>query len=210
MKDLYIIGAGGFGREMFAAARDAIAAGADFRIAGFLDDRADALAGRAGYPPVVSSLAGYEPRPWDVFVTALGNVETRRRCAEAIAAKGGRFATIIHPSATVGPGVEIGEGSFVAAGARLTADVRLGRHVCVFHNSTIGHDARFGDCCHVYALCSIGGNVVAGDCVAVYPGSVVTPRRKLGSRCVVGALSAVFTDVPPGCRVLGNPAAPLE
>ena len=43
MKDLYIIGAGGFGREMFAAARDAIAAGADFRIAGFLDDRADAV-----------------------------------------------------------------------------------------------------------------------------------------------------------------------
>ena len=38
MKRLLIVGAGGFGREMFAAAREALGYGEDFIVAGFLDD----------------------------------------------------------------------------------------------------------------------------------------------------------------------------
>ncbi|MBQ5531048.1 MAG: acetyltransferase [Kiritimatiellae bacterium] len=210
MKRLLIAGAGGFGRELYGAALEARGYGEAFAIGGFLDDRPDALAAFDGYPPVLAGIDSFEPRADDVFVVALGNVDARRKCAESLAARGARFMPVVHESARIGPNVEIGEGSFIAPGVSITADVSLGRHVCVFHNSSIGHDTRFGDYCHIYAQCSIGGNVTAGERVAIYPGSVVTPRRKLGDGAVVGALSAVFTDVPPGGRVLGNPAAPLD
>ncbi|MBO7206043.1 MAG: acetyltransferase [Kiritimatiellae bacterium] len=210
MKNLVIIGAGGFGREMFAAAREAVGFGTEFTVAGFLDDNPKALDGFDSYPPVLASLADYVIKENDVFITALGSVGTRKKCVQAIEARGGRFISIVHRTATVGPNVEIGEGSFLAPNTTLTADVKVGRHSCVFHNSSIGHDSILGDFTHVYAQCAIGGAVVMEECSVVYPGSVVTPRRKIGERSVVGALSAVFTDVPAGVTVFGNPALPIK
>lgn len=209
MKRLVVIGAGGFGREMVAAARESEGFGTLFEIAGFLDDDASALDGFAGYPPVLGGVEEYRPREDDVFITALGDIAARRRCAEAIGSKGGKFATVVHKTAVVGPNVEIGPGSFLAPGVCITADVRIGSHACIFHNSSVGHDSYIGDFAHVYAQCSIGGGVKVLAGARIYPGSVVTPRRTVGEDAVVGALSAVFADVPPGGRVLGNPAMPL-
>ena len=47
MKHLVIVGAGGFGREMFGAAREAIGFGNEFDIKGFLDAKPTALDGFA-------------------------------------------------------------------------------------------------------------------------------------------------------------------
>ncbi len=209
MNRLVIIGAGGFGREMFAAAREAAGYGESFEIGGFLDERPDALDGFAGYPPVVGAPSSYSPQDRDVFITALGSIAARRACVAAISAKGGRFVPIVHRTAVLGPNVSVGEGSFIAPNVSLTADVSVGRHACVFHNTSIGHDSRVCDFSHVYAQCAIGGGVTIGEGACVYPGSIVTPRRAIGAGAVVGAGSAVFVDVPAGGRVLGNPAAPL-
>ena len=209
MKRLLIVGAGGFGREMFGAAREAVGYGTDFEIGGFLDARSDALAGFEGYPAVIGDPATYEPRPGDVFVTALGGIEARRRCAEALEAKGAEFVAIVHRTAFVGPGVKIGAGSFVAPNAVLTADVTVGRHVSVFHCSSVGHDTVLGDYSHVYAQCSLGGAVKLGEGARVFPGSVIVPRRTVGAGATVGAGSTVIIDVAPGVTVFGSPAAPI-
>lgn len=210
MDRLLIIGAGGFGREMFAAARESVGFGESFAIGGFLDDRPGALDAFSGYPPVLADIEHYEPQSGDVFITALGDVSLRKRCALSFEARGARFITIVHRSAMLGPNVAVGPGSFIAPGVSLTADITVGRHVCIFHNSSVGHDSSLGDFSHVYAQCSIGGGVKIGETARVFPGSVVTPRRTVGDGATVGALSAVFTDVPPHSRVIGNPAAPLE
>ena len=48
MKHLVIVGAGGFGREMFGMAREAVGFGSEFDIKGFLDAKPTALDGFAG------------------------------------------------------------------------------------------------------------------------------------------------------------------
>lgn len=209
MKHLVIVGAGGFGREMFGAAREAVGYGTAFDVKGFLDAKAGALDGFAGYPPVVGDPATYAPAADDVFVTALGSIAARRRCVAALEAKGAVFVAVVHRTATLGPNVSVGAGSFIAPHVSLTADVRVGRHVSVFHSSSIGHDSTLGDFSHVYAQCSVGGGVAVGEGAAIYPGSVVVPRRKIGAGAVVGAGSTVFIDVEPGVTVLGCPAAPI-
>ena len=55
MKHLVIIGAGGYGREMYGAALGAVGYATAFDVKGYLDARADALEGFAGYPPVIGS-----------------------------------------------------------------------------------------------------------------------------------------------------------
>lgn len=210
MKHLLIVGAGGFGREMFAAARGADGFGTQFDIRGFLDARPGALASFHGYPPVVGNPADYVPQPDDILITALGDIASRRKCAEALAARGAAFATIVHRTANIGPNVTIGEGSFIAPCVTLTADIAVGRHACVFHNTSVGHDSVLGDFSHVYAQCAVGGGVVIGEGARVFPGSVIVPRRRLGADATVAAGSTVFLNVPAGTTVHGNPACPIS
>lgn len=210
MKRLIIIGAGGYGRETFGIALGAVGYGTDFDVKGFLDGRPDALDGFTGYPPVIGSPETYEPAADDVFVSALGNIASRRKCVELIERRGGEFRSLVHRSATLGPNVTVGEGTLIAPNAFVSADVRIGRHAAVFHATSIGHDAVLGDFSHVYAQCAIGGEVVLGEGAIVYPGAVVTPRRTIGEDAVVGAGSTVFLNVKRGETVFGNPARPVK
>jgi len=210
MKHLIIVGAGGFGREMFGAAREAVGFGTAFDIRGFLDARADALDGFAGYPPILGDPSTYVPEPGDVFITALGSIAARRRCAEALEAKGAEFIAVVHRSASLGPNVVVGAGTFIAHNVVLTADVTVGRHACVFHGTSIGHDTVLGDFSHVYAQCAIGGAVRIGEGAAVFPGAQVVPRRTLGDGSVVGIGSVVVLNVAAGQTVFGNPAQPVQ
>ena len=210
MKHLVIIGAGGFGREMFGAATGAVGYGTEFDVKGFLDDRADALDGFKGYPPIVGTPGSYVPAVDDVFISALGDVTSRRRCVALVEERGGKFISVVHRSASLGPNVTVGAGSFVAHNAVLTADVTVGQHACVFHGSSIGHDTVLGDFSHVYAQCSIGGSVRLEEGAVVYPGAVVTPRRTIGKGAVVGAGSTVILNVRAGTTVFGSPAAPVK
>ena len=206
MNNLIIIGAGGFGREMFGAAREAVGFGEQFRIKGFLDGNPGALDGFSGYPAIIGSPETYEIESDDVFITALGGIAARRRCVGFVEARGGKFISVIHRTASLGPNVVVGEGSFVAHNVVLTADVKVGRHACVFHGSVIGHDTTLGDYSHVYSLVSIGGGVHIGDGAAVFPGAKVVPRVEIGDGAVVGIGSAVIKDVAPGVTVFGVPA----
>ena len=206
MKNLIIVGAGGFGREMFGAAREALGFGEQFRIKGFLDGNPCALDGFSGYPEIVGAPETYVPEEDDVFVTALGNIVSRRRCANMVEARGGRFIPVIHRSASIGPNVTVAEGAFVAHNVVLTADVKVGRHACVFHGTVIGHDADLGAYSHVYSLVSIGGGVSLGEGAAVFPGAKIVPRVRIGEGATVGIGSAVIRDVAAHVTVFGVPA----
>ena len=210
MKRLLIIGAGGFGREMATAAREAAGFGTEFELGGFLDDNPAALDRFANYPPVVGSVNSYVPADGDVFVSAIGDTEIRRKCVEKIVSRGGEFIAIVHRTASIGTNVKIGRGGFIANNVVLTADVTVGEHACVFHNTSIGHDTILGDFSHVYAVCSLGGAIRVGAGARIYPGSVVLPRRRIGAGAVVGAGSTVVVDVDDGTTVFGSPAKPLE
>lgn len=67
MKNLLIVGARGFGREVYDMVKDCQGYGRDFMVKGFLDDKKDALDGFDGYPPIISSLEDYLFSDEDVF-----------------------------------------------------------------------------------------------------------------------------------------------
>ena len=75
MKQLLIIGARGFGREIYGLAQACIEAGADMRVKGFLDDKIDALDGYKNYPPIISSVEAYEPEEEVIQESKLTEVE---------------------------------------------------------------------------------------------------------------------------------------
>ncbi len=209
MKQLIIIGAGGFGRELFGVAREALGYGTEFVIKGFLDDNQHALDDFSGYPPILGTLNDYTLTPDDVFVTALGNVKTREACATALAARGAKFQAIVHATTYLGPNTIVSPGAFIANHAVLTADVVVGPHACIFPHAAIGHDCRLGAYSHVYATAVLGGGVQLGERAVVYPGANLVPRLTIGAEATVGIGAAVVADVPAHTTVFGNPARPI-
>lgn len=210
MENLLIVGAGGFGRELYGIARECHGFGDRFSIKGFLDGNPSALDGFNGYPPILGSPQSYVPHPGDSFITAIGSISARRRCAEALERRNARFISLVHRTATLGMNVEIGPGTIIAQNAFISADARIGRHACVFQSVVVGHDTTVGDFAHIYSLCAIGGNVRIGDGAAVYPGVRIVPNRSIGDNAVVGIGSVVLLNVDPGATVFGNPAAPVN
>src|SRR5207244_11189023 len=90
-----------------------------FPIEGFLDDRADALAGFALGTAVVGRLADFPLRDEHRLVIGVGDPAVRRRLGDAAAERGARFLTLVHPTAYVAPNARLGAGCVVCPFASL-------------------------------------------------------------------------------------------
>ncbi len=205
MKKLHIVGAGGFGRELHAWARQHPDHGQAWSIAGFLDDNPAALAGFGDFAPV-RPLTGHRPAADEVFLCGLGLPPQKEQLVPPLLAAGARFLTFVHPRALVGERVRLGVGVVLCPGAIVSADVELGDFAMVNLHATIGHDARLGAWCTLSAHGDVTGRVQVAD--GVFMGSRVSiiPGRKVGARAVLGAGAVVIADVPAGVTVVGNPA----
>lgn len=210
MKHLLIIGAGGFGREVYNMLPDSIGYGTDFRVKGFLDDKTDALQGMEGYPQIIDSVEHYVPQEDDVFICALGDAHRKRHCAEIILGKGGKFINIIHNTASIGRNTQIGLGCIITDNVGISCDITIGDFVTFLSYTIIGHDARIGNYCHLGCRSFMGGYSVLGDTTTIQTNSIVLPYVKVGNDCTVGAGAVVIKKVKDGNTVYGNPATVLK
>jgi sugar O-acyltransferase (sialic acid O-acetyltransferase NeuD family) len=214
---LVIIGAGGLGREVHdivEAVNDA-RAGTDrpqLECVGFLaDGHADVELVEERGVPFLGPVAGLTSLPADVrYLIAIGNGPARRRIDEWATAEGREPTTLVHPRAVLGRHrVTLGPGSIVCAGAVVTTNVRLGRHVVVNLSVTIGHDATLADYVTLNPHVSVAGNTVLEQEVTMGSAATVIERRRIGARTVVGAGAAVVRDLPADVTAVGVPAHPL-
>ena len=210
MKHLLIIGARGWGREVYDIAMACIKTGADFDIKGFLDDKADALAEYDNYPTIIGPVESYEIEKDDVFVCALGDVNYKEKYAQIIEEKGGKFISLVHPTAVIGTNAKIGKGCVVGAYANLSNDTTIGDFVTMSLRSGIGHDTTIGDYSHIGGHCAISGFVTIGKYVTIHPGCVMVPHRKIGDNAIIGTGSVVLGNVKNNTTVFGNPAKKIE
>ena len=209
MKHLIIIGARGFGREIYNSATESIGYGTEFDIKGYLDEKTDALDGYEGYPPIISSVEAYEPSKGDVFVCALGDVKYKIKYAQMILEKGGEFITLIHKSAYISKNVKIGNGCLILADVRIQCDAIVGNFVTIQPKAILGHDSVVEDWCMINALADCGGASHMEEGATLHTCSFLLPKKRIGAYAVVGACSLAARNVKPGTVVLGVPAKEL-
>lgn len=209
---LVIIGAGGFGRETadVVEAINRASGEPQWDLVGVVDDSPSPenlarLAARG-----IAHLGGTEDliaraeRP--NYVIGIGNPRVRRLLADRLDAAGFRAATLVHPDASIGSECTLGEGSVVLAGARLTTNIHLGRHVHLNPNVTVGHDTVLGDFVSMNPASSVSGDCVVEAGALIGVGSVILNQLRVGAGALVGGSACVVRDVPPGATVKGVPA----
>jgi len=206
---LVIVGAGGFGREVLDVVEAMNAAGAALDFVGFVDDGDVDEAVVARRSAQVIGGSGLLRATSDRLTIGIGAPAVRRHLAERLDPSRERSVVLCHPAATVGGDVELGAGTVVTAGARVTTNVRLGRHVHLNLNSTVGHDCFIDNYVSVFPGATISGSVRIGEGATIGTGANVLPGVSIGEGAVVGAGAVVTRDVAPGTTVVGSPAKPV-
>lgn len=199
---LVIVGASAMGREAFAYAREA-----GLGVGGFLDSRADILEAFHGYPPVLASPEEYAIRAGDRFLVAVGDPAAKMRYVRMIAERGGRFKSVIHPTAYIGMNVTVSPGCIVCPHVAISNDTLVGSHVIVNLGVTINHDNQIGDGCTICPSARLAGRVKIGRNVFVGTGAILIPDVALGDGVFVAAGATVTRSFESG-RLMGTPARP--
>ncbi len=203
---LVIIGAGGFGREMWAWAEQSVQVGREWTLKGFIDDNMDALNRKRSPGKLLGAIKDYQPASEDVFVCAIGVPAIKRKCSELMASRGGRFTRLFHRTAVLGHEVECAEGVILCPFAVASANNRLGRGVAVNLHATVDHDAEVGDWSQVNCHCDLTASVIVGREVFFGSRCSVIPHVRIGDRAYIGAGSVVLRDVAADTKVVGAPA----
>ncbi|MER7459787.1 NeuD/PglB/VioB family sugar acetyltransferase [Micromonospora sp. NPDC126480] len=211
MTPLIIVGCGGHGREVLTIARAAaVAGGLRWRLVGFVDDRPseeDLKRVQRLEVPYLGGLGWLHDAPPDTHhVIAIGDPQVRRAVAMRIDAYDIPAASLVHPAATIGPDARYGPGFVAFAGARVTTNVTMGRHVHLNQNATVGHDCVLADFVSVNPLAAISGGCYLAEGALVGAAAAVLEDLRIGRDSTVGASACVVRDVPDGVVVKGVPA----
>jgi sugar O-acyltransferase (sialic acid O-acetyltransferase NeuD family) len=206
MRDLVIVGAGGFARETAAAVREL---GDTWRLLGFLDDD-EALHGRYRQGvPILGGIDAVRELPTAAVVVCIGNPRdyaARSRIVRRLALPPERYATIVHPTVAVGAGSEVGPGSVLLAHVALTADVRVGAHVAVMPQVVLTHDGAVADFATIASGVRVGGGALIERGAYLGAGALIREGLTVGEWSLVGMGSVVLSDVPAGQVWAGSPA----
>jgi sugar O-acyltransferase (sialic acid O-acetyltransferase NeuD family) len=207
-----VIGASGFGRECLDVLEAMAAAGSPLEVVGVVDDgpselNLERLAARGvAFLGTVDQWLAMDAHGRG-YVLGVGSPEVRRRLVARLDGAGVQPFTAVHPSATFGARVVLGEGVVVCAGVAVSTNVRLGQYVHLNPNATIGHDAVLGEFVSVNPGAVVSGEVVVGEATMLGASSTILQGLTVGAGVVVGAGAVVTKDVPDGVVVKGVPGA---
>ncbi len=207
LKDLYIIGAGGFGREVAWLVERINEKEPTWNLKGFIDDNASTHGTMQGGYPVVGGcecLSDMAEERW--CVCAIANAKIRKKIIDMISnSVNVRFATLIDPQVICSGRVDIGEGTIICAGTVVSVDVVIGKHVIVDWNCTIGHDDIIGNYVTLYPSVNVSGCVSVGECTELGTGMQIIQGKKISDNVILGAGSVVVKDIMEEGTYVGVP-----
>jgi sugar O-acyltransferase (sialic acid O-acetyltransferase NeuD family) len=210
MKNLIIIGAGGYGREVYNLAIQCVEYKKDFIVKGFIDDNLNALQDFEGYPPIISDIKGYKIQENDIFTCAIGNINLKKQFCVNIIQRKGEFVNLIHPSVLLNKNVKIGNGVIIFLNSNISNDCIIEDFVTIQGYVGLGHDTKIEKWSHLNAYVFTGGFVNIGTEVTINTRATILPGIKVNKNAIVGACSLVIKNVKESTTVFGVPAKKIE
>jgi len=223
---LVIIGTGGFGREVLWAARDAavgwysqheVPYSSPYNDMVFVDDDTELHGVDICGIPVVGLIEDIPQKTATgtptYFVCGVGSPKLRKEFVsrvEKLPLQFRRFAIVRHESVKASGHIEVGEGTVLCAGSIITTQVKIGKHVNLNLDCTVGHDCVIEDYVNISPGVHISGYCNLKEGCDVGTGVNIIPHITIGEGSLVGAGACVTKDVPPNSLAVGVPAKVIK
>lgn len=190
-----IIGAGGFGREVYWSLSIMERVNTVFFVDDIYWDKSD---------DKILPLSLFNPDEYEVVV-AVGDPTIRSELINRLS-KDTKYFTHIHPSVQIlGGDVSIGEGSIICAGSILTTNIKIGKHAHLNLQTTIGHDCVMGDYFTTAPGVKISGNCNIGNRVYFGTNSSVREKINITEDVTIGLNSGVVKHITEPGTYVGTP-----
>lgn len=210
---LLLVGASGFGREVAQAVAAINAARPTWDLLGFLDDGVHLRGRDVDGTPVVGTIGDAARFDDAQFVVCTGSTRdhfSRKRIVRRLGLPPERFATLVHPAASIARTATIGPGTAILANVAVTARARIGAHVAMMPSVVVTHDDVIGDYATFGAGAMLSGGVRVAEGAYVGCGAMVREHLRVGAWSLLGMGSVVLADVPAAEVWAGSPARLLR
>ena len=208
MKNLIIIGAGNFAREVFFHAQNSAGFNTEWQIKGFLDG--DIKLSPEDYKklpaPLLGDIDNYEICEDDIFTCAVAAPNVRRKIIEKMLNRRADFINIVANESYIAPNAEIGRGVILVHGAEISTLAKIGDFAILNSSVTVGHDTEIGAYTCIMPHVVICGGAKIGEEVFIGANATIIPKVKVGDGAYIGAGSVVLKKVKSCAKVFGNPA----
>jgi len=211
MKDIVIVGAGGFGREVKTIIDAINKNNKSYNFLGYYDDNI-AKGTIINNFPVLGNLNDLNAltTPTDV-VLGIGNPNVKSKIIATLKNELLHFPTLIHPSVIISEdAITIENGCIICAGTIITCNIKIGKFVTLNLMCTVGHDTVIGDYASFMPSVNISGEVHIEENVYVGTGAKIINQLTIGKATIVGAGAVVSKSLPENCTAVGIPAKPIK
>lgn len=209
MKDIVIVGAGGFGREVAFLIEKINEENLKWNILGFIDDNEDIQGELINNYPVIGKLEYLKDKSTNVVI-AIANTKIRRNIVEELSNTNNKYPNLIHPNTEISSSVSMTQGTIITAGTILTVSIKIGNFVIIDRGCNIGHDVIFNDFVTILPSTTVSGNVTINAETLIGTGTIIIQGLDIGTGSIVGAGSVVIKDIPDNCTAVGVPASPIK
>ncbi len=199
MRDLFIVGAGGFGREAVWTVERINKAAIQpmWRVIGFADDDPAKASGNfEGYPMLGPAAKASADNPGASVFIAVGDNNIRREIYRRL--RGHDFPALIDPTAQVSPTTEFRHGTYIAVEAVVSVGTDIGKFVIINARAGVGHDSTVGDFANIAPGVSLSGHTHIGEGAFMGTNSCTAPGMTVGAGATVACGTPVLKDVAPG------------
>ncbi len=204
-KQVYIIGAGGAGREIESWFSLTYSDSLEWSLMGFLDDNMGALEGYPSNLKIVGRISEMEFSINDYVILSVADPVLKENIYNRLKGQV-KFFTYVDKDVIEGKFIEIGEGSIICPKCIISTNVKLGKCVYINSGTNIGHDCKIGDFSSIMATVDLGGECILEEKVYMGTKSMIIPRRKIQSNILIGAGSIVIRNLKKAGTYFGSPA----
>ena len=208
MKEIVILGAGDFGKEVAWLIEEINKRTPTYIILGYLDDDEKKI-GQSfnGYECLgpISYLTDLNKNHHACAVIANQDVDIRKKFVDMFP-DFNDWETLIHPSVNISDTSTVGQGCVIGASGNVSCNTTIG-DFCLFNISvTMGHDCVVGNYVSIMSGSCVSGHVTIGDGAYLATNCTIVPGMKVGEHAKVGAGSVVIRNVRADTTVMGVPA----
>lgn len=207
MKDIYILGSGGFAKEVFWLLSEI----KEYKIVAFIDINNGYVIIGKDTIPVITEETFFNANLPKTTNLALGTGNPILNAKIVAKFEGFCFPNLIHPTVNYDKkSIMMGYGNIITSGVIMTTCISIGNFNILNLSATVGHDSVIGDFNVINPTVNISGGVVIGNQNLFGVSSCVLQYVRIGNCMTIGACALVTKEFNNGVTLVGIPAKPIH